>query len=245
MIINRLATYWQCNSHSVGVALELEDRIQGERIEVLPNAIDLLKFAPATPGERLAARQRLALPANVPVFVCVANLRPVKGLSTLIAAAGLVRRELPTARFLLIGEGPLRQALESQVARLNLGRSVLFLGSVADVRPYLTAADIGLLTSRSEASSNSVLEYMAMGLPAVLSDIPGNRDLVDSVFFEPGNPADLTTKALELWNDPRLRRSMQDEYRRRAKGHGLEAFTRRAEAYYTRLAARIAVMTQY
>jgi len=237
MIINRLATYWQCNSRSVGVALELEDHIRAERIEVLPNAIDLSRFAPVTPGERLAARQRLGLPADVPVFVCVANLRPVKDLSTLIEAAGLVRRELPTAQFLLVGQGPLRQALESQVARLNLMDSVWFPGAVADVSPYLAAADIGLLTSRSEASSNSVLEYMAMGLPVVASDIPGNRDLVNEVFFSAGDAEDLAAKIPSLWNDPGRRARLGEENHRRASEYSLEAFARRAQSYYGKVLA--------
>jgi glycosyltransferase involved in cell wall biosynthesis len=238
-VVRLLADAWQCNSRPVAEALELDDHAPPEKIAVLPNSIDLSRFAPATPGERLAARQQLALPVGVPVFVCVANLRPVKDPATLVAAAGLVRRELPTAQFLLLGQGPQRQALESQVARLNLGDSVLFLGAVADVRPYLAAADIGLLTSRSEASSNSVLEYMAMGLPAVVSDIAGNRDLVDRVFFRPGDPNDLAAKILELWNNPDLRAEMRAEYRRRAMEHGMDAFARRVQSYYSSFSTQV------
>jgi L-malate glycosyltransferase len=239
MIINRIGRHWQCNSRSVGAALELEDHVQGERIEVLPNAIDLSNFAPPNSEARLAARQRLVLPVDVPVFVVVANLRPVKDLSTLIAAAALVRRELPTARFLLVGEGPLRQTLESQVARLNLGDSVLFRGSVDDVRPYLAAADIGLLTSRSEASSNSVLEYMAMGLPVVASDIPGNHDLVNEVFFSRGDAKDLAAKIIGLWRDSGVRERLGKENRRRASEYSSKAFAERVQSYYIKLLAEM------
>jgi glycosyltransferase involved in cell wall biosynthesis len=238
-VVRLLADAWQCNSRSVAEALELDDHVRAEQIEVLPNSIDLSRFAPATPEQRLLARQKLGLPVDVPVFVLVANLRPVKDLSTLIAAAALVRRELPIAQFLLAGEGPLRQALESQVARLNLGDSVLFLGAVADVHPCLAAADVGLLTSRSEASSNSVLEYMAMGLPAVVSDIPGNRDLVDHVFFRPGDPNDLAAKILDLWNNADLRAKMRVEYRRRAMEYGVDAFITRVQSYYSSFAAQV------
>jgi glycosyltransferase involved in cell wall biosynthesis/peptidoglycan/xylan/chitin deacetylase (PgdA/CDA1 family) len=237
MVINRLAGHWQCNSRSVSAALELGDRIREERIEVLPNAIDLSRFAPASPSERLAARQRLGLPTDVPVFISVANLQPVKDLSTLIAAAALVRRELPTARFLLVGEGPVRQTLESQAARLNLGDCVLFPGTVADVRPYLAAADIGLLTSRSEASSNSVLEYMAMRLPVVASDIPGNRDLVNEVFFTAGDSEDLAVKISALWNDQERRERLGEGNCRGASKYSCTAFERRAQSYYDKLIA--------
>jgi len=233
----RLADYWQCNSRSVSETLRAQHGLSVESISVLPNAIDLEVFAPSTLSDRLAARQRLGLSADVPVFVSVANLRPVKDPATLVAAAGLVRRELPNARFLLAGEGPLRQALESQVARLNLGDSVLFLGSVADVRPYLAAADIGLLTSRSEASSNSVLEYMAMGLPVVASDIPANRDLINEVFFAWGDAKDLAAKIVELWNDPGMRKRLGEENLCRAGEYSFNAFVRQVQNYYAKLLA--------
>jgi glycosyltransferase involved in cell wall biosynthesis len=105
------------------------------------------------------------------------------------------------------------------------------------VRPFLAAADIGLLTSKSEGSSNSVLEYMAMGLPAVLSDIPSNRELVNEVFFVPGDSGDLGDKILRLYGKPDLRARMSREYRQRAVQYGLEAFAPRAQTYYFRLAA--------
>jgi glycosyltransferase involved in cell wall biosynthesis len=241
-VVYRLADFFQCNSRSVAESLTTSSGIPPARIEVLPNAMDLSHFAPATTAERVAARERLGLPLDAPVFVSLANLRPVKDHATLIEAASLVRRDLATAQFLLVGEGPLRPALESQASKLSLNTCVRFLGGQADVRPFLAAADLGLLTSRSEASSNSVVEYIAMGLPAVLSDIPGNRDLADGMFFKPGDPAGLATKILELWNDSGLRERMQDEYRGRAKAYSLEALTRRAEAYYTRLATGIVTM---
>jgi glycosyltransferase involved in cell wall biosynthesis/peptidoglycan/xylan/chitin deacetylase (PgdA/CDA1 family) len=237
MVISRVATHWQCNSRSVAEALESEDHIRPERIEVLPNAIDLEKFTPASPQERLAARQQLGLPFDAPVFVSVANLRPVKDLSTLIAAARRVQEDLPSAQFLLVGDGPLRQSLEAEVARSCLGEQVRFLGVIRDVRPCLAAADIGLLTSRSEASSNSVIEYMAMGLPSVLSDIPGNRDLVDQVFFEPSNAGDLAAKILALWSNPELRFRIGQRYRRRAGRFTPEALAQRLQGYYLALAS--------
>jgi glycosyltransferase involved in cell wall biosynthesis len=121
---------------------------------------------------------------------------------------------------------------------LGLTANARLAGAQSDVRPYLAAADIGLLTSRSEGSSNSLLEYMAMGLPSVVSDLPANRDLVSGVFFEPGNARDLAEKILGLWRDPDMRARMQAEYRSRAMEYGVEPFVRRAQSYYVMLAAK-------
>ena len=234
--LRHLTDFWQCNSPSVAQALQKELGIPAKCIEVFPNAIDLSGFAPTTPDERLSVRRALGLPLNAPVFVCVANLRPVKNHFTLIEAARRVCGELPEAQFLLVGDGALRQSLETEASRAGLGKSVRFLGVQKDVRRCLAAADVALLTSKSEAASNSVLEYMAMGLPAVLSDIPGNRDLVDGVFFEPGNPGDLAEKILWVWKSPEMRLRMSLEYRQRAEGYSQETLAQRARDYYRGLA---------
>jgi len=236
-VINRLADAWQCNSRTALESLTAEGVPVG-RIDILPNALDLERFSVPAPEERLAARQALALPPAAAVFVSVATLFPVKDPLVLVEAAGHVRQALPGAQFLLVGEGPLRISLASRIEELGLTANVRLAGAQSDVRPFLAAADIGLLTSRSEGSSNSLLEYMAMGLPSVMSDLPANRDLGSGVFFEPGNARDLAEKILGLWRDPDMRARMQAEYRSRAMEYGVEPFVRRGQSYYAMLAAR-------
>ena len=235
-VINRLADAWQCNSRAAFDSL-VEEAVPADRIEILPNAVDLERLSVPAPEGRLAARLALGLPPAAPVFVSVATLFPVKDPMVLVEAAGRVRQVLPDAMFLLVGEGPLRASLMNRIQELRLAGTVRLVGAQLDVRPYLAAADIGLLTSRSEGSSNSLLEYMAMGLPSVLSDIPASRELVDGVFFEPGNALDVAEKILDLWNDGERRGRMQAQYRSRAMEYGLEPLVRRARSYYFELAA--------
>lgn len=235
-VINRLADAWQCNSRTAFESL-VEEAVPADRIEILPNAIDLERFSVLTPEGRLAARQALALSPTAPVFVSVATLFPVKDPMVLVEAAGRVRQVLLDAQFLLVGEGPLRASLMDRIQELGLRGTVRLAGAQSDVRPYLAAADIGLLTSRSEGSSNSLLEYMAVGLPTVVSDLPANRELVNGVFFEAGDPRDLADRIVGLWNDRETRGRRQAEYRSRAMEYGLEPFVRRARSYYFELAA--------
>ena len=236
-VLNRLVDSWQCNSRAVAALLENAERIPRTRIEILPNSVDLACFSPANPQEQLAARCRLGIPPTAPVFVIISNLRPIKDLPTLVEAAAQLHRCLPKAQFLLIGDGPERSSLAAQVERLHLKEVVRLVGPQPDVRPWLIAADIGLLTSCSEGSSNALLEYMAMGLPAVASDIPANCELVEGVFFSPGNPRDLAEKALDLWNRPDLRVQMRRDYCCRAAKYSLDAFTERVQSYYVWLTA--------
>lgn len=234
-LVNRMAKSWQCNSRTVGDYLENVERVRSDRIEILPNAIDLHRFLPATFEERTHAREMLGLSSAAPVFVCVATLHPVKDPLTLVEAAALVRRRIPEAQFILVGEGPLRGALEENIKRLNLETNVHLVGAQSDVRPFLAAADIGLLTSRSEGSSNSILEYMALGLPVVVSDLPANLELVQGCFFEAASAPDLAERIIALWNDLELRNRMGEENRCRVIEYSLEVFARRAQSYYLRL----------
>jgi glycosyltransferase involved in cell wall biosynthesis len=83
------------------------------------------------------------------------------------------------ARLLLIGDGPERSAIEMHVAAAGLGRAVIFAGRQADVVPWLSAFDVGILTSTAiETFSLAALEFMALGVPGVLSDIGGANEMI-------------------------------------------------------------------
>jgi glycosyltransferase involved in cell wall biosynthesis/peptidoglycan/xylan/chitin deacetylase (PgdA/CDA1 family) len=234
--VSRLAHRWQCNSRTLWDYVRNNEKVAPRRIEILPNAIDLSLFTPATPQERRDTRRKLGLREAGPVFVTVAALAPVKDHATLLEAAKLLEPELPGAQYLFVGEGPLQDGLQKQAEQLGLARAVRFLGRQVDVRPYLAAADFGVLTSRSEGSSNSVLEYMAMGLPSALSDIPANRELVSGLFFAPGDVAGLAEALLRLARDPALCSTLRSEYAQTVSQFSLEKFARRAQAFYVGLA---------
>lgn len=235
-LITRLAHRWQTNSRALWRLQKNREAVPADLIEILPNGTDLSGFAPATPAERRQAREKLELNVNGPICVSVANFAKVKDVGTVIDAAKLLKDRLPSAQFVLVGDGPLRDELKEQAARLGVLGSVKFVGRQADVRPFLAAADLGVLTSRSEGSSNSVLEYMAVGLPVVLSDIPPNRELLEGVFFQPGDAVDFAEKLMRLWNALSMRAYTADENRQDLAEFSLENMILRAESFYGRLA---------
>lgn len=230
-----LAHTWQPNSRVGWDQVRRIQKVSASRIELLPNALDLSKFNPPSQMEKREARQHLDISGEGPVFVSVAALVPVKDFRTLINAAKQIENELPKARFLIVGDGPLRQDLEQYTEELGLGHMIHFAGRQADVRPYLAAADFGVLTSKSEGSSNSVLEYMAMGLPSVVSDIPPNRELVDGVFFASGNASDLAAKLLTIAEGPALGGQLKCQYLGAVAQYSREKCGLRAQSYYSRL----------
>ena len=151
----------------------------GGRSQVVPNGVDLARFAVAGPQERQHARARLGLSDDVPVAVCVGRLSAQKGQDVALRAWPTVRAQLPGATLLLVGEGPDRAALET-----GSGPGVRLLGHRDDVADVLAAADLALLPSRWEGLALALLEAMARGLPVVTTEVGGSR----STLLEGGLP---------------------------------------------------------
>jgi glycosyltransferase involved in cell wall biosynthesis len=237
-IINRMANAWQVNSPVIYQMLESEEGVSGEAVEIVPNWIDLDRFRPATPAERAAARAELGLDGSDFVAVCVANYSPVKDLTRLAMAAERLRDALPQLRILLVGDGPERERLEGAVAAGGTKAHVRLEGTSDAVGRYLAAADVGVLPSSSEGCSNAVLEYMAAGLPTVLSDIGANRALAGESFFPVGDAAGLARELQALAADPELRARRGAENRRRAEAYGGNAFRTLVQGHFLRVAAR-------
>jgi glycosyltransferase involved in cell wall biosynthesis len=155
---------------STRVAAELEKHgFPKDRILVLPNAVDTERFA-----ARAAARE-----AGKPfVAVYVGRLVPEKDLATLIAGWAQAFAGRDDVRLQLVGGGPLEKELRAQAERLGVGKSVEFLGHRDDIEAVLAGSHVGLLPSRIEGLSNTLLEFMACGLPAIASRVSGSEDFV-------------------------------------------------------------------
>jgi glycosyltransferase involved in cell wall biosynthesis/peptidoglycan/xylan/chitin deacetylase (PgdA/CDA1 family) len=235
--ITPLADHWQTNSRALWTFQNKVEAVHGTRIEILPNGTDVARFMPATPEERRLVRCELGLNSNGPICVSVANLYKVKGLDTLIHAAALLRAEFPSIQFVLVGDGPQREELQDLATRLGLSEVIRFVGRQVDVRPYLVAADVGVLTSHSEGSSNSVLEYMSMNLPSIVSDIPANREVTEALLFTPGDATDLGAKLSLLLRDANLCSQLRAQYKETIEQFSMERFALRAESFYYKLVA--------
>ena len=235
---NLLTTSWQCNSRFVAASISRKEGIPEHRIAIFPNILDPEGFSVPKAGEREAARHELGLPIDAPIFICVSNLRPIKDLTTLVRAAARVHQQLSDAQFVIVGEGPILDVLRREIDQLELNGIVWIVGCQANIRTWLVAADMGILTSWSEGSSNALLEYMAIGLPTIVSDIPANRELVDQQLFRTGDSSDLAAKILSLWADVAGRSRIRDANKHRIEGHKPEIVMKRLQRYYLELAAK-------
>jgi len=143
-------------------------RVPPKRIVSIPNGRDPARFTPASPDQRRVARERLGVPADVPVAVVIGALDADKRVEDAITACGKV----PDLHLVVAGDGPQRPAAD-------LTPRVRFLGAVPDPAAVLAAADLGLLTSRTEGMPAAVIEALFCGLPVVATDVGAVADIVE------------------------------------------------------------------
>lgn len=141
------------------------------RVVTLRNGVDLTRFSP---GDRDAARKRLGLDGFT--LLSVGSLIPRKGHELIIAALA----DLPDARLLIAGSGPMRAELERAAAEKGVASRVRFLGEIAHdaLTDAYRAADIFVLASSREGWANVLLEAMACGTPVVATNVNGTPEVV-------------------------------------------------------------------
>jgi glycosyltransferase involved in cell wall biosynthesis len=116
-----------------------------------------------------------------PHVVAVGRLQHEKGYDVLLQAFPRVLQTFPGARLAILGEGPLEGQLKKQAMDLGIDHTVSFLGFQKNPWPYVKHADLYVLASRFEGLPNSLLEVLALGVPAVATDCPGGvRDIQKS-----------------------------------------------------------------
>jgi glycosyltransferase involved in cell wall biosynthesis len=198
-----------------GQFLVSHENFPSERVAVIPNGVDTARFAPVPDAD--AVRRELGIQPTAPVVTMVAALRPEKNHELMLEVARRVLRELPATRFLVVGDGPRRHALERLSAELGVSAAVSFLGSRDDVPRILSAADVFALTSHNEANPVSILEAMSVGRPIVATNVGSIHEVVDDgatgLLTPPGDAAQFAECLVELLCDPLRAQRMGDRAR--------------------------------
>ncbi|NIR49901.1 glycosyltransferase [candidate division KSB1 bacterium] len=181
----------------------IEERgLPREKVEVIPYGVNLELFKQ---GKNTQLKKQLGVSKDAPLVGVVARLHPQKGHGYLIEAAKTIVHDHSDVRFVLVGDGVLRDELKEQVKSAELEEHFLFLGFRDDVKDLLRIFDLFVLPSLYEGLPNVVLEAMASSLPVVATAVDGTPELVvdneTGYLVPPRNPHALAQKISLLLND--------------------------------------------
>jgi glycosyltransferase involved in cell wall biosynthesis len=206
-------------------------------VAVIPPGIDLRRFDRTRVDAAATARFRHGASR---VVGTVGRLADQKALHVLLDATPRLLADDPGTRVLIVGDGPLRPALERQARRLGVDGAVAFAGHQADVVPAYAAMDVFVLPSRYEGFGIVFVEAMALGVPVVGTRVVGIEDaVVDGVtglLVPHGDAQALATAVLRLFSDCGLRETIRAEATAKvAQDHSRESMAVSTESFYREL----------
>ncbi|HEX7046972.1 MAG TPA: glycosyltransferase family 4 protein [Gammaproteobacteria bacterium] len=197
----RHATYFQATSHEIRNRL-IENGIDANRVRVIPNAVDLARFAAMT-------KSRDASTGRPMTMIYVGRLSEEKAPDVLLEAWIDAIPVDSRAQLMLIGDGAMRASLEQKITQAGRAGQVVLHGPQEDIGPFLAQADVAVLPSLYEGLSNALLEYMASGLPVLGTRVSGTVDFIEDGqcgwLVEPGDKEQLAGRLRTLMSMDRAR----------------------------------------
>jgi glycosyltransferase involved in cell wall biosynthesis len=208
-------------------------------VQTIFNGVDTQKYSPEFCDKKIAKRN-LGIPPQALVVGNVCVFRIQKRLMVWLDVAAKVKKQNPFVKFVLVGEGPVKEEVVNKIHALELGDYVLLPGLQEDVRPYLAAMDVFMSSSLFEGLPVALLEAMAMELPVVATAAGGIPEMVEdgnSGFVVPVNqPEQLLPIVIQLLEDGGLRERTGKAARSRIEErYSIQQMVRNLEEIYERV----------
>jgi glycosyltransferase involved in cell wall biosynthesis len=202
-----------------------------EQFVTIPSGVDLDAVTAASPVRLVSGR---------PVIGAVARLVPIKGLHYLVDAAPEILRRCADARFLLVGDGEMRPALEAQARALGLSDRIVFAGYRDDIPSVIAGMDLVALPSINEGMGRVLVMAMALGKPIVATEVGGVPELLGEgdagVLVPPGDSRALADAICALLENPARAHALGEAGRRRAPRYSVETMVSALAKLYQEVA---------
>jgi len=154
-----------------------QENLPPGKIEVIYNGLDLSEYQQTLKNESL--REELGVVNGVPLVGLIANFNfEIKGHIYFLGSAKKILEKVPNAKFVLVGDGPLKPRYEEVAQELNIKKDVYFLGKRTDVPAIISSLDVSVLSSTNEGFSNVIMESMAAGKPVVATNVGGSKEMI-------------------------------------------------------------------
>jgi len=205
-------------------------------VEILPNPTNIATFAAA---DGRAVRRRYGVNDETVLLGSVGRLSPEKNLGLLMAAVSQVLRREPHTAFLVVGEGPKKEAMQQMAANMGIAERVFFAGAVAhtEIPDFQAALDLFVTTSLSETQPLAYTEAMAAGTPVVAMKAPGAEDMIEDginglLADEEAGASGLAEVVLGLVQDPARRAEIGHRAQEWVKQFDVDHVTQRLLGIY-------------
>jgi len=216
---NNFPTRWLYNNaceHIVTTGKCIRDQLINDngfapqRITSIPTGLDLQKFSP---GDKKAARKQLDLPESKHIIGIIATLRSWKGHCHLIEAFSRLIKQHENLHLLIVGEGPIREPLETLVDEFNLKEEVTFAGNQENTVPWFQSIDTFVLPSyANEGVPQALMQAMACRLPVIGGAVGGLPETIEEgktgLLFPPKDVSALVCAIEKLLDAPQLAEQM-------------------------------------
>lgn len=245
-IATRLANLFTLNwlTKVIAVSEDVEQSIRKHKSNLKASLITILngvnteRFAPGQ-FQRNEIREKFNIPVTAPVIGTIAVFRFQKRLDLWIELAKKILEYQPETRFIIVGDGPLKDLLLAKQKELNLESNVHFAGTQTEVRPYLATFDLYMMTSVFEGLPIALLEAMASECAVVSTNAGGIKEVirpgVDGLLCDINEPGRLVDFAKELLADPEKRNTLALQARQRVKEEfSMERMVKELEDVYKR-----------
>jgi len=238
---NRLCHHIIAGSNSIrNFACEVEN-ITPEKVSLIYNAVDLEQLSPQrAPGERERWRRTWRIPEDSLVVGGIGRLDPQKNFPMFLEVAAALSKRFPQAMFVIAGDGKERDSLEALAQKLGIGRKVLFLGFVKELRELYLVMDVLLFPSLYEGTPLTIFGALAMGLPVVASKVDGIAETLndgeDALLVPPQDKELFVHQVSRVLQDQNLAQQLAQTGQTTVfKHYSAQAMVTKVEALYLQL----------
>jgi len=215
------------------------------KVVVVNNGVETSRYFLSS-RERDEVRENMGVSPDEFLVGNLGRLSPEKGQRCLIEAAPAVLEKFPGARFVIFGEGRMADEFSGLLEKFGLGDKFIMAGFVEETPALLGALDLFVLPSIQEGLPVGLIEALAAGVPAVVSNIPGNLEVIGdsgaAIAVSPGDASALARAIAELAPDQARRRNMGEAGRLRAREHfELDGMIKQYEALYEKILSAVAI----
>ncbi len=214
--------------------------LPGDKVDVIPNAIDPTQYQ--TSADRGRVRQRYGVGWGEKMILCVGRLVPQKGIEYFIRAIPSIASRYPEAKYIIVGEGWSRDFLEAEARSTGYRRKIRFTGFVPDkeVIDLMTSADVLVVPSIYEPFGIVALEGMATGVPVVASQVGGLSEVIEhdrtGIFVYPRSPDSIAWGVDRILSDPDHARWLSENAKDKLhKAYSWEAVAMKTVEVYRKL----------